>query len=176
MEELLPRVERAFEYGSGGSTVFLCQRVKELVSIEHDPDWAEAVRRRIAAIGCSVTLECRPPTIDPSDELYRSTDSRYEGRSFREYASSIDSYPDGYFDLVLIDGRARVACFGHAERKIRAGGWLIFDNSDLAEYQAVNEQGRLRGWTAREIDGPGPYSAAFWRTTIWTTPAPGATN
>src|SRR4051812_37225534 len=28
-----------FEYGSGGSTLFFANRVRRLVTIEHDPEW-----------------------------------------------------------------------------------------------------------------------------------------
>ncbi|HKO93603.1 MAG TPA: hypothetical protein VJU61_20760, partial [Polyangiaceae bacterium] len=30
---------RVFEWGSGGSTLFLARRVAELVSVEHDAEW-----------------------------------------------------------------------------------------------------------------------------------------
>ena len=34
---------RVFEYGCGGSTIFLAARVKEVVSVEHDEGWARRV-------------------------------------------------------------------------------------------------------------------------------------
>src|SRR6185312_3507964 len=38
---------RAFEYGSGGSTLYWQSRQVECVSVEHDPAWYELVRERI---------------------------------------------------------------------------------------------------------------------------------
>ena len=36
-----------FEWGSGRSTVWFAQRVRQLISIEHDPHWYEEVTRRL---------------------------------------------------------------------------------------------------------------------------------
>ncbi len=165
LRAILPRVSRAFEYGSGGSTVYLSQLVSELVSVEHDPEWSALVTARIDK-RANVRLEFHPPTVG-GDDAYGSTDERYVGLSFRDYASAIDRFPNGHFDLIVIDGRARVACFRHALAKLNPHGWLVLDNSDRPEYQEIIEAIEARRWTAHHHYGPGPYIPQFWRTTIW---------
>jgi len=34
-----------FEWGSGGSTIWMAQVVKRIVTVEHNPDWLAEVRR-----------------------------------------------------------------------------------------------------------------------------------
>ena len=43
----LNQTMRAFEWGSGGSTIFISQRVKHLISIEHDKKWYQLVLQSI---------------------------------------------------------------------------------------------------------------------------------
>jgi len=44
LEKILKPEMRVFEWGVGGSTLFFSARVRQLVSIEHDLQWAEKTR------------------------------------------------------------------------------------------------------------------------------------
>lgn len=51
---------------------------------------------------------------------------------------------EGVFDLIDIDGRARVACLKYAIRYMASGGMTVFDNSGRNEYRrSINEVNRL---------------------------------
>ena len=165
LERLLTPEMRVFEYGSGGSTLYLAPRVAELVSVEHDPDWHAKVQARV---GNRSELMLVPSTEEePGD--YASADERDQGRSFRAYAEAIDRFPDGYFDLLLIDGRARASCFRHGRAKVRAGGWIVLDNSDREPYTSVVSAAREAGWAEERCAGPSGYTPYFSQTTIWRT-------
>ncbi len=133
---------RVFEYGSGGSTLFWVSLGATCVSIEHDPEWFDLIRERLGGTGLVDYRLIQPEPVmetgavgDPSDPRgYASDDPRYRGYSFRKYASRIDEFPDGYFDLVLIDGRARPSCILHAAPKVKVGGMLVLDNAERAYY------------------------------------------
>jgi hypothetical protein len=43
LEGVLSQSTRAFEWGVGGSTLFFSSRVSELISVEHDAQWADSV-------------------------------------------------------------------------------------------------------------------------------------
>jgi hypothetical protein len=160
-----------FEYGSGGSTLFLSRRIRELVTVEHDPKWAALVSERLRAEGAiNVSLHVRPPTAHES-EGSRSTDARYAGLTFADYVASIDPFLDASFDFVFIDGRARVGCFQHATEKVRPGGFILLDNSERAEYAAIHAWVAENGWAADHQFGPGPYVDYFWQTSLFTRPA-----
>ena len=42
---------------------------------------------------------------------------------------------EGDFDLVVVDGRARNACFHRAITRLAPGGVLVFDNVDRQRYR-----------------------------------------
>jgi len=173
LESLLLADSRVFEYGAGGSTLFFGSRVAQLVTVEHDRNWIERTatkmrrRRRVQwhmhlAEPLPCTDSTRHAVTDP--EAYASTDARFAGMSFREYATVIERYDDNYFDVVLIDGRARPSCFKHAVAKVKFGGYIVFDNAEREEYRWVEEAARKLGFEIREFWGPGPYNRYFWRT------------
>lgn len=174
VENLLKPEWSVFEYGSGGSTVFLSKKVRQVISIEHDVDWfgrvAQALRQG-RATNCELSLI--PPEIgdagggeDPANPAdYCSSREEYREYRFLKYAASIDSMPDQSFDLVIIDGRARPSCIQHAYRKVKVGGWLLLDNSERQHYQRA--KGILSGWEPNAFFGPGPYGRNFWETTVW---------
>src|SRR5438876_5538528 len=50
-----------FEYGSGGSTLFLAQRIKFLYSVEDNPEWFERVSDRLKEKKITnVNIQLRP--------------------------------------------------------------------------------------------------------------------
>jgi len=176
LETLLSRQSRVFEYSAGGSSVFFSSRVGELVSVEHDPFWfrqTEAAMkkcqrrhdlRRRSILAIPKTPQA-PITLPPSDPLsYASSDVSHAGLSFRDYASAIDYYPDQYFDVILIDGRARPSCFLHAMSKVRFGGHVVLDNAERESYAFIESTAAKLGFEINEFWGPGPYNDYCWRT------------
>jgi hypothetical protein len=178
VDRILDQSMIGFEYGCGGSTVFLAQRMKSLVSVEHDQQWFNLTRAAVQAkpqlswqgnlIPCNPDLgfdksKCNHP------DYYYSSDNDYAGNSFAEYVKFIDNYPDEYFDLVLVDGRARPSCLKHSMSKIKPNGYLILDNSDRSYYLTNLDRDRLNGDFKLLVDsfGPGPYNQYFWGTSIW---------
>ena len=164
-----------FEYGTGGSTLFWARRVREVYGVEHDRVWCERVRGAAAQRGYTnveVNL-CEPsiamgPIGTPADlDGFASDDQAFRGLSFEMYVRSIESFSDHSFDIVLIDGRARPACFAHAHPKVRPGGYLILDNSERPYYQGIHDTLHHLGWPSFDFNGPAPSASCFGRTTIW---------
>jgi predicted O-methyltransferase YrrM len=164
---------RAFEWGSGGSTLFLARRVRALVTVEHDATWHDAVSRQLESAGfenCRYLLREPVPETERRDAsavpgAYASSDEGFAGRSFREYCAAIDVYPDESFDLVVVDGRARPSCIWHARTKVRQGGVIIVDNSERPHYVPAFEV--LEGWSRRDFAGPVAFHKRFSTTTIF---------
>lgn len=172
LESFLTPDMKVFEFGSGGSTLFMAKRVKELVSVEHDPKWykltAEALTRHNIH-NCQYSLVTpqhgAEVTHEPNDP-YGFVSSRYPSvESFEEYVKSISRFPDDSFDLVSVDGRARPSCVLHALGKVRCGGYLMLDNSERNRYQAGKDL--LADWEQTHFFGPGPYVRQFWQTSIY---------
>ena len=167
LESFLSAEMQVFEWGSGGSTIFFSKRVQSVVTIEHDTKWYSAVNRQLRLSNTrNVRLVlCNPEESKTREGAYASTDEAYKGLSFRRYVEAIEIYPDGFFDLVVVDGRARASCLSHAWVKIRPGGYLLLDNSDRSEYQRAKEP--LSDWEEQKFYGPGPYNYYSWQTTVW---------
>ena len=165
---------RVFEYGSGGSTLFWISRVQEVASVEHDTSWYSTMKKQFDGQAVqNLKYILAEPVNDaefgnkrfenPDD--YISSDSAYKGKNFEQYVKSIDSYPDNYFDIVVVDGRARPSCIKHGIPKLKKNGWLIVDNSERKYYFAPFHFDR-NSWKISKFAGPVPYTRDFSETSI----------
>jgi hypothetical protein len=149
--ERLDGQARVFEYGSGASSVWLGRRAAEVHSVEHHAGFAGVMRGvlREAQLEDVVDLIEVAPT--PSAQpLIPSTRRGEEGRDYTDYVHSIDAVP-GEFDLIVVDGRARVACLQHAARRLAPNGIVLFDDTQRPRYQSGLascglQVERHRGW------------------------------
>ncbi|WP_287274538.1 MULTISPECIES: tetratricopeptide repeat protein [unclassified Okeania] len=110
IEDKLKSDFRVFEYGSGQSTFWYADRVKQVVSVEHNPDYFVNVSTYIPQ---NVKLVLR------------------EDR--QRYVEEIQNYDNGDFDVIIIDGIERVKCAEICGEKLSKNGWIVFDNSDREE-------------------------------------------
>lgn len=138
-----------FEWGSGGSTIWLAELSKEVVSVEHNKEWYDQVNKWLKRyeLDNKVILNLR--------DL---------GNGYSNY---ILKYPDSYFDLIEIDGRERALCLGYALPKLKPGGILVIDNSEREQYQESIEKAGIRKWERCEF-----YSgnSEGWTTSIYFKP------
>jgi hypothetical protein len=166
---------RVFEFGAGGSTLFFADRVAEVFSVEHDPLWYESLSTEITRLhSTNVSLQLAEPEAllrAPLPTDCFSSASAYEGMQFNAYVSTIDVYPDAFFDVILVDGRARNDCCVHAMPKLKPGGLLIFDNTDRAAYASVIERLGNAGYVERPFFGPTMGVYRFTKTTVFQKPA-----
>lgn len=163
-----------FEYGSGGSTLFWAEHVKKVVSVEHEPDWFRRMDKAFREKGMtrveyifsgaeSNSRQTSPNYKDPGE--YQSADPQFAGSNFETYVRQIDRFPDHYFDIIVVDGRARNSCILHALPKLKSKGYLIVDNSERAYYLAPFQFHRPE-WNRWDFMGPVPYNFDFSQTTI----------
>ena len=92
--------DKVLEYGSGESTSQISNRVKELISIEHQKEWFEKIKLDKTENSQIYLVE---PNLPYSEGNHCGT---YE--EFRDYIEFPIKY--GPYDVILIDGRARVHC------------------------------------------------------------------
>jgi hypothetical protein len=151
LESWLRKTDVGLEWGSGRSTLWLAQRVKQLISIEHAEPWYDRVSSSIA----------RAALTNVDHRLHRDE---------RVYVTAIERATPASLDFVLVDGVFRDQCAVTAVSRLRPGGILVLDNANL--YLPC------RSWSpnSRTIE-QGPASTAWeifqrqvqnWRR-IWTT-------
>jgi len=107
IKSYLKKDKTLFEWGVGGSTVEFSNYVKEYYSVEHDFDWYNIVFKNA---GENVHLFYIPPNTSnlewfPVFEEGKASDFK----SYIKFVNNIASFGKK-FDLVLVDGRARVDC------------------------------------------------------------------
>ncbi len=137
---------RVFEYGAGASTAWLARRCRHVTSVEHDAGFFAQVGPLLARD--NVELKLVEPVRHAAQRAAPSGRRGYEDCDFSAYVGAIG---DGRHDLIVIDGRARVACFERALGHLAEDGLIVFDNSERARYApALAHPGtrvqRCRGW------------------------------
>jgi hypothetical protein len=116
-----PSTRLYYEFGSGGSTAEACRspNVEQVYSMESDTGFYEStlleltsnkLQRTLVEVGCRNNWGYPAPGQDGS--LYFSQ------------IDALDSVPD----LILVDGRWRVACALHAWAKMGPSSVLLFDD------------------------------------------------
>ena len=170
LENYLTSTMNVFEYGSGGSTLFLASRVSHVFSVEHDKDWFlktnEALQKQRSK---NVTYNLIQPEwddpvenkafYDPENNLSSRMD--FKGKTFTSYVSSIDKFPDEHFDIIVVDGRARQSCIKQAIPKVKKGGVILLDNTERKFYLAPFAELRVKSkWGVKEFIGHFPFASA----------------
>lgn len=172
LESFLKNDMTVFEWGCGGSTLFIAQRVKKIISVEHDGRWYERVRQDLTTKkidNCNLILHQQEENERGVSDArqYKSSAHEYTGMNFKKYCRTIEMYPDNFFDLVFIDGRARNACVCLALKKIKTEGLLILDDSERSDYQKTLDEVSVSGYLRKDFFGPVPYITMFAQTTIF---------
>ena len=171
LERMLSPNMRVFEFGSGGSSLFFSQRVAEVVSTEHDPEWHARVLAELRAEhreNCQLLLVPQTPAADGPQDVYLGEQRVKTGGRFEQYARAIDAFPDHSFDIVMVDGLARRACVQHALPKVKPGGYLILDNSEWPEFEPIHAL--LSLYPSQHFFALGPFGDRPWETTVWQIP------
>jgi SAM-dependent methyltransferase len=136
-----------YEYGSGGSTVWLAQRARHVVAVEHDPQWAKALTSRLVSTGLDSKVDLRLREV--------SRESR-EAFVASPYAQAM---PDAPADLIIIDGPdrypwldLRLCAFHLAEERVKPGGVILLDDS--SDYRGLRYTSNAN--EVRSLPGFGP--------------------
>jgi predicted O-methyltransferase YrrM len=146
-EEVSPE-SRIFEYGGGGSTAWFADRAGQVVTVEHDGAWHKALVGALAPF-------------DNVDVIWAA--------ELTDYVATIDRCGDEPFDVVVVDGRERVACIERAMPRVKPGGLLILDDSARPKYARASSL--LEGWSRRDYFGLVPCKDQPGDTTIWRRPS-----
>lgn len=157
----LPSSATVLEYGGGGSTAWLEDLGASVLVIEHNSDWADRLKESLASD--RVEVRFIPPQVNGS------VVSAAEDGFFDDYVAEVEAVSDGTLDLVIVDGRARVACGLAAASKVRVGGMLLLDDSDRVRYASLHEE--LATWPRQDFVGVKGGQLGLAQTSVWTRPA-----
>jgi hypothetical protein len=126
------------EYGSGGSTALAASLGKRVFSVESDRRWALQMQAYLDANYPAAPIVVHHVDIGRTKSWGRPvTDKRMA--DFHHYPLSVWDLPDFLQpDLILIDGRFRVACLCTALMKIDRPTRVLFDDfKNRLDYQII---------------------------------------
>ena len=127
-----------YEFGMGGSTVLAAELVKQSVSaMDSDPAWVDKVREIIDAP--TKRIDLRHVDIGKTGN-WGTPISRESEYLFPDYSSAIVSTGRRDFDLCLVDGRFRVACFLQALQHLEPDAIVGIHDYRVRPYYFVVEQ------------------------------------
>jgi len=130
------------EYGSGGSTIYAANtaNVESIISIESDKKWVGIVQQSLASIRKNIHLEhCDIGEV----ANWGAPKNTNKINCFWEYSTkpwALAAKNNLHPDLVLIDGRFRVASFLYSVMCSDAGTIVLFDDyTDRPQYAVVED-------------------------------------
>lgn len=102
---------RVWEWGAGGSTLWLASKVTHVTAVEHHPFFAAGV---LATAPRNVSLLYHPPE-------YPYTEGTGDDGDLETFRAYVGCYTGERIDVVIIDGRARLWCARHAAETAQFG-------------------------------------------------------
>jgi predicted O-methyltransferase YrrM len=124
------------ELGSGRSTAWFARRAGRVLSFEDNEFWGGHTRDRVEQLGLE-NVELRL-------------------RAVEDFPRELTELPEAAFDLVVVDfleapAVTRVDVLKPAMKRVRAGGYLLLDDSDRPGY--TEAYALLAGWRERRFSG-----------------------
>lgn len=116
------------EWGSGWSTHYLANTCKEVYSIESSKEWYDLIKSVLPENGHIYFV---PESKEPDDGFADGTLEEY--RDYINYPKKLGLK----FDLIFIDGRARVECAKVAKNLVKDDGLILIHDFDREEYHIV---------------------------------------
>lgn len=141
----LPPSISVFEYGSGNGTLWWASVAKEVISCEHDKEWFQKMSVAIPQNAKIIFAEL------DIDGTYSKVILRYKNK----------------FDIVVIDGRERVACAINCLPSLTDEGVLIFDDSDRDYYADAFNFLHQKGFRRVDFIGMAPGLLLKCQTSIF---------
>lgn len=116
LEKLIRPDWSVIEHGSGGSTLWLAQRVYKVIAFEQNDDWYREVKKQAPENATIISGLMQQSRLVPKMEMLTG------------------------FDLALIDGEPiadRAKWLEAAPQLVKPGGWVVLDNATYPQLKAA---------------------------------------
>jgi predicted O-methyltransferase YrrM len=121
----IDKTKKVLEYGSGQSTFEIADKCLNIISIEHQEDWYNKLQDGLLS-NCEIIL--KKPDLPYVEGGHCGT--------YEEFKSYIEAPLDkGPFDVILIDGRARVSCASVVKLMSHDNTIIFIHDFNRPEYQ-----------------------------------------
>ena len=157
-----------FEWGSGGSTLWLESKMSKITSVEESDFWFKLLKNKINPdITNLIFVNTTESSAYDKNNYLRSQKSGFKNKNYFEYAKCIDNF--GKFDLIIIDGRVREACLYKALNHLNKKGAIIFDDTYRKRYKKVIKSLDNKLYKLKNIYGLSRFQLKISKVTIITS-------
>ena len=133
---------RYLEFGSGLSTILAALKSKHVVSIEGDRAWFTNTSLKLKQYKLSASVDLRFANVGPTRAFSYPLFNNVSAHDYVKPLRSLET-----FDLILVDGRFRVACAAYAYHRLnRRGRVLLHDYRGRPSYHQINRIYNLVGF------------------------------
>ncbi len=101
-----------FEFGSGNSTLFFSERVRQVTAVEHNSDWFDKISKKVST-NSSIILT--------------------SSKNSDEYINTLQMSNQNY-DIIIVDGIYRNECLVESIKHLTETGVIILDDSERDDY------------------------------------------
>ncbi len=150
LEFLQPRLNKGqvvFEYGSGASTLFFSRHTHRIISVETNKSWYEQVYGQLTSAYPNACIHLE----ELNENYHKAIEKHMEPKSC---------------DIIIIDGRQRVASAMYASDYLSDQGVIIIDDSHREQYQPAIDHYLNKGFKELTIKGIKPTKLHSAQTTI----------
>lgn len=144
LEQRVPADAAVFEFGMGNSTLWWSKRAAHVACVEGDQGWFAKIAPQIPA---NVAAILHPADSEP---YVRAAADRGEP-----------------IDILVIDGRQRVASCMASTHLLTERGVVVWDNAERERYAEGYAFLAERGFRRLDFWGMGPLNVDEWLTTIF---------
>lgn len=139
----LSGAKKYLEYGCGGSTYMAASRtpsLEQIVSVEGAGGWIEKLKKEapIRDAVASGRLTFHHIDYNADEGGWSAPKDMSKHHLFPQYSDVVKSYPANTFDMVLVDGRFRVACiaklYDHVSESTKI---IVHDFMNRPQYHCV---------------------------------------
>jgi len=185
LKEVIQKQWRVFEYGCGYSTVFWNMNCGRTVSVEHDEQWFNRLKKSYPQFELHLVNEGTGLHLKEASDLIAAFEARHfelplsSSREdnikhgllnveFSNYAAKLTEYPKGFFDIIVVDGMARCLCLYLAAEYISQAGLILLDNSDRWQYNELQHYLiHEKNFKRIDFNGLGPRNSYAWTTSVF---------
>lgn len=126
---------RVLEWGSGNSTIYFSHIINKgstWLAIEHNQEWAIKLNKLLKELS-SRAVELKHI---PSDLAYKEGGDDGSYSEFKSYINYPNNIGSTLFNLIIVDGRARVECMTVGWTVLENNGVMILHDAQRPEYTA----------------------------------------
>lgn len=116
LDSWLKPTDRGLECGSGRSTLWFASRVAHVITVEHNQEWADTVKKKLRDAGLADRVDYN---LFPDGE---------EEKPDSDYVSVVHGLAPYTLDFCLVDGVSRDHCAMGCLEKLKPGGIVVVDN------------------------------------------------